>query len=498
VIPEPSAPIIVGACAVQQRFDDPSRAADALTLMRTALEGAAADAGSLALLESATILMLPQGTWSGPDPAAVITPWNPQIRTVVAEIGVLQQTLIDRACAMVAAGQADVVVVCGGEAKYRALRSMITGIPLVDPSAPEGARLERPGLERPGIERPDIERLVPAHEVITREEIERGLPVPARQYAMIDTALRRHAGITPAEHIEQLAAFQADASAVAVGNAHAWNRTHVDAETVCASSMLAWPYTKLHCSQWNVDQAAGLIVCSVDAAHRFGVARDRWVFAHLGVESNLMVPVTMRSEIHSSPAVALVGRAIRDRLHVGPADIDHLDLYSCFPAAVRVQINELGIEPGRQLTVTGGMTFGGGPLNNYTLQALVSMVETLRGQPRTSGLVTNISGMLTKFGASVWSCEPPITPYASVDISDAATVATPTVSVDPDHTGSAQVVTYTVAFDKDLPTMGIIVGDTPDGRRALATTTDPDVMSSMVSVEWCGRTVHTSGPDFTV
>ncbi len=488
MIPEPSAPIIAGACAVQQRFDDPSRAADALTLMRTALEGAAADAGSHALLESATILMVPQGTWSGLDPAAVVTPWNQRIRTVVAEIGVLQQTLLGRACAMVAAGEADVVVVCGGEAKFRALRSMIAGVPLVDPSAPERAGLERPGLER----------LVPAHEVITREEIERGLPVPARQYAMIDTALRRHAGLTPAEHIEQLAAFQADASAVAVGNPHAWNRTQVDAETVRGSSMLAWPYTKMHCSQWNVDQAAGLIVCSVAAAQRFGVAREKWVFAHLGVESNLMVPVTMRAEIHSSPAVALVGRAIRDRLHVEPTDIDHLDLYSCFPAAVRVQINELGIEPGRQLTVTGGMTFGGGPLNNYTLQAMVSMVETLRTEPTTNGLVTNVSGMLTKFGASVWSCEPPLAAFESVDISDAATVATRTVSVDPDHTGPAQVVTYTVAFDKDLPTMGIVVGDTPDGRRALATTTDPDVMSSMVGVEWCGRTVHTSGPDFTV
>ncbi len=488
MIPEPSAPIIAGACAVQQRFDDPSRAADALTLMRTALEGAAADAGSDALLESATILMLPQGTWSDPDPAAVITPWNRQIRTVVAEIGVLQQTLLDRACSMVAAGEADVVVVCGGEAKHRALRSMITGVRPVDPGGSEGARLARP----------DVERLVPAHEVITREEIERGLPVPARQYAMIDTALRRHAGLTPAEHIEQLAALQAEASAVAVGNPHGWNRTQVDAETVRGSSMLAWPYTKLHCSQWNVDQAAGLIVCSVAAAQRFGIAREKWVFAHLGVESNLMVPVTMRSDIHRSPAVDLVGRAIRDRLLVAPADIDHLDLYSCFPAAVRVQINELGIDPGRQLTVTGGMTFGGGPLNNYTLQALVSMVETLRTQPTTNGLVTNISGMLTKFGASVWSCEPPLAAFESVDVSDAATVATRTVTVDPDHTGPAQVVTYTVAFDKELPTMGIVIGDTPDGRRALATTTDPDVMSSMVGVEWCGRTVHTSGPEFTV
>jgi len=480
--PDPRAPLIAGAAAVQQRLDDPAAAHDALTLMHLALEAAAADAGSHALLEASTVLMLPQGTWRGPDPAAVIAPWNPGIRTIVADIGVLQQTLVSRACAMVAAGEADVVLVCGGEAKHRALRATITGVTPADPAA-EGP----PGHV--------VERLTPAHEIITREEVARGLPVPARQYALIDTALRRHDGLDSAQHIAALADLQARFSAIAAENPDAWNRAASTAESIAAAPMLAWPYTKLHCSQWNVDQAAGLIICSASAADRFGVSTDRRVFAHVGVESNLMVPVTLRGEIHRSPAVAVIGRAVHDHVGVAPADIELLDLYSCFPAAVRVQVAELGIDPARDLTLTGGMTFGGGPLNNYTLQALVRMTHVARAAPAATALVTNVSGMLTKFGASVWSCAPPTRRFAALDVTEAATAATPTTSLDPDHTGTADVVTYTVAFDKGEPIQGIVVGETSDGSRVLATTTDVPMMHDMTETDWCARRITVSGPD---
>ncbi|MCU1365581.1 MAG: Acetyl-CoA acetyltransferase, partial [Ilumatobacteraceae bacterium] len=395
----PLAPVIAGAAAIQQRRDDPVDALDALHLMRNALEAAADDAGAGDLLAAADVVMMPQGMWATDNPAQVVAPWNPGIRSVVADIGVLQQTLLSRACALIAAGDAEIVLVCGAEAKYRALRSQILGVAVDDP---------------PTTGSPD-ERMVPAHEILTREEIDRGLPVPARQYAMIDTALRDHDGLSPSQHIEQLAALWSRFSSVAVDNPDAWNRSFADPAAISSAPMLAWPYTKLHCSQWNVDQAAGIIICSAAAAARHGVAAERRVFAHLGVESNLMVPMTLRAEIHRSPAVAAVRGAVREHLDRDTPDIEHVDLYSCFPAAVRVQASELGIDPASPLTITGGMTFGGGPLNNYTLQSLVAMVRVLRDDPDSDGLVTNVSGMLTKFGASVWSCRPPAAAYRSVD-----------------------------------------------------------------------------------
>lgn len=478
---ESNAPVIVGAGVAQQRFDDPSHALEAGLLMRAALESAANDAGSLALLDAADTLLIPQGTWRYGSPGEVAAPWNPALRTIVASIGVLQQTLLSRACAMVADGSADIVLVCGGETKFRALRAQITGIAAVD-TATAGA--------------PD-QRLEPTHEILTAEEKARGLPVPARQYAMIDTALRHAQGLNATQHVELLADLWSGFSRVAAANPDAWSRTVVDRDTFIdapsSNPMIAWPYSKLHCSQWNVDQAAGLIICSASTAARFGIARDHWVFAHAGVESNLMVPFTRRADLHRSPAVAVVGDAVRGHCAVAPADFEHLDIYSCFPAAVRVQIAELELGMDRQLSVTGGMTFGGGPLNNYTLQAVAAMTQVLRANPTERGLVTNVSGMLTKFGASAWSCTPPARPFAALDVSTDAASATPVTTVDPDYIGTAVTATYTVACDKGVPIQGIVIGTSADGQRCLAFTTDPALMNDMLTNDWCDRVIDVDG-----
>ena len=478
---EPNAVVIVGAGAAQQRFDDPALAVEAGALMRLALERAADDAGSRALLDAGDVLLMPRGTWPYANPAAIVAPWNPALRSIVADIGVLQQTLLSRACAMVADGSADVALVCGGETKYRALRAQIAGTLTTD-TATHGT---------------PTERLEPAHEILTTEEIARGLPVPARQYAIIDTALRRAQGLSPAGHVELLAQLWAGFSAVSARNPDAWSRTEIApsalSEPSTANPMLAWPYTKLHCSQWNVDQAAGLIICSAATAERHGIPRDRWVFAHTGVESNLMVPLTRRADLHRSPAVAGVGEAIRQHCRIAPADVAHLDIYSCFPAAVRVQMAELGLTGHRPLTVTGGMTFAGGPLNNYTLQAVATMVGVLRADPAAQGLVTNVSGMLTKFGASLWSCAPPAQPFAAIDVTGDAAAATALAQVDPSFRGRAQTLSYTVACDKGTAAQGIVIGETPSGARCLVTTTDAELMADMMQNDWCGRSIDVDG-----
>ena len=54
-----------------------------------------------------------------------------------------------------------------------------------------------------------------------------------------------------------------------------------------------------------------------------------------------------------------------------------LSLRRCEVAAA-----ELGIPEGRPLTVTGGLTFGGGPLNSYALHAIARMAEVVRERPR--------------------------------------------------------------------------------------------------------------------
>ena len=78
--------------------------------------------------------------------------------------------------------------------------------------------------------------------------------------------------------------------------------------------------------------------------------------------------MTEREDLHSSPAIRFAARAALDATGAGIDDVAHLDVYSCFPSAVQIGCRELGIDPfadARPLTVTGGLTFAGGPGNNY-------------------------------------------------------------------------------------------------------------------------------------
>ncbi len=95
---------------------------------------------------------------------------------------------------------------------------------------------------------------------------------------------------------------------------------------------------------------------------------------------------------------------------LGIDDIDYVDLYSCFPSAVQVAAAELGLaldDPARPLTVTGGLTFAGGPWSNYVMHSIATMAELLVANPGRRGLITANGGYLTKHSFGVYSTEPP-------------------------------------------------------------------------------------------
>ena len=477
---DPHTPVLVGVGAVVQREDDAAAAKEPIELMIDALTRAGEDAGAPALLGEAATVIVPKGIWSYPDPARIVADrFGAHARSVLAEVGILQQSPFTLAARRIAAGDADVVLVAGGEAKHRALRAQIAGT-----TAPETAQ--------DGVT-PDI-RIDPRGDIISQVEIHRGLAVPARQYALIETALRAATGTSVDAHLQELAELQSAFSHVAAGNPDAWDRTGYSPAELAPSPVnrvVALPYTKLHCSQWNVDLSAGHILCSVETATRHGIPRDRWVFPVAAAESNTMIVMTERAELHRSHGFELGGRRLFEAAGTTIDDVAHLDLYSCFPAAVRIQARELGIADGRPLTVTGGMTFAGGPLNNYVLQAMVTLARVLRADPGSLGLSTSVSGMVTKQGLGLWSTEPPANGFTPVDVSDEVARATRTLR----SSGDGEVAGYTVVFDGDRPTQAIVVA-TVDEVRTVATSDDPDVAAAVTEGEWVGRTV-TVGADGT-
>lgn len=483
---DPRTPVLVGAAAVTQHTDDPTCAAEAIVLMERALLGAADDAGSRALLDRIDVIAVPNGTWSYPDPGRLLAErLGAQARTILAEIGVLQQTLLTRAAADIAAGRAEIVAVCGGEAKHRALRAAIAGSDV-------------PETEQPAGTAPD-ELLLPRGDILTLTEIERELAVPAHQYALVESALRASSHRSLPDHRALLGGLWSRFATVAAGNPCAWDRGGATAEEIVTPTptnrMVATPYTKRLCSQWNVDQSAALLLCSAEVAQGLGIGRDRWVFPLAAAESNLMVPLPCRRSLERWPAFAACARAAFDATSLHLDDVAHLDLYSCFPAAVQVQAAELGLalEDHRGLTVTGGMTFAGGPLNNYVLQAVVAMVDRLRADPGSQGAVTSVSGMLTKPAIGLWSTKPPARRFVALDVTEEATWSTDVLPLDPELTGDAVLVASTVVHHQGEPARAVAVVES-DGKRSIAVSDDRDIAVHLATRECPGSLVRLSAP----
>ncbi|MBY0399146.1 acetyl-CoA acetyltransferase [Myxococcota bacterium] len=473
-------PVVVGVGAVNRQAEDPTTIGEPIALMEEAIRLAAKDAGSDTLLAVTDRIIVPRGFWAYSDPGRLLADriGAAGARTVVAEIGILQSSLLGRAASEIAAGKSEVAILVGGEAHDRA------------------ARLGRAGKAVPltvqqGVA-PDV-HLEPASEIMGRHEIELGLVTPTIQYAVIDNALRFAEGKSIAEHKAELGRLWGDFNRVAVDNPHAWNRKPMSGEEIVtpteANRLLAFPYTKHLVSQWNVNQAGALVVCSLAKARQLGLDAKRFVYPLAVVDSEHMVTLSERRELHRSAGFELVFARLLERFGRGVEALDAIELYSCFPAAVRIQQRALGVEPGRRVTQTGGMTFGGGPLNNFVIQSFVKMIECLRAKPGSHGLVSAVSGLITKQGASLFGPEPSIE-FAHEQVTDAARRAQATVAVDPAAKGRARVASYTVSQAKDVANGVALFLDLEDGRRTLRVDPDPELAALAMREELCGRTVE--------
>ena len=137
---------------------------------------------------------------------------------------------------------------------------------------------------------------------------------------------------------------------------------------------------------------------------------------------------------------------------------------------------EIGLpigDPDRPLTVTGGLTFAGGPWNNYVMHSIATMVERLRENPSARGLVTANGGYLTKHSFGVYSATPPAQDFRWEDVQDEVD-REPTRTALAEWDGVGTVESWTTPYDRDgNPEKAFLSVRTPDGARTLAVITDP-------------------------
>ena len=475
----PHTPVLVGIGVIMQREEDHTRALEPMDLMLAAVRAAGEDCGAPELLAELGSIAVPRGRWRYRNPAGEIkrAVGAAKATTVVSSVGVLQQTLIADACAAIAEGRVDSALITGADAGYRILRTKISG-----------ARAE----ERNQDDEPD-QRLEPKAELRHEAEVAAGLAMPVGLYAVLESARRAAAGLSVSEHRDRMAQRYARFAAIAADNPDAWNRKAPTAEQIRdagpGNPMQAFPYTRAHCSTWNVDQAAALLLCSAEKAEALGIDRARWVFPLASAEANHMLAVSARADLIRSPGADAAAKAVLEASGVTPAEVDLVELYSCFPVAVDTFADAAGIDPDRALTVTGGMPFAGGPYNNYFFQATARAAGLLREGRGKTALLSCVSGIMTKQAFALWSSAPPPNGFVRRDVTAEAAANAAELPVTLDYTGAGRVAGYTVVHERGAPPKAIALIDTDLGTRALVTSEAPDLIAAMQDDEWVGRQI---------
>ncbi len=242
--------------------------------------------------------------------------------------------------------------------------------------------------------------------------------------------------------------------------------------TVTAQNrIVGLPYRKVMNANNDVDMAAAIVMCSVERARTLGIPRDRWVFPHAGTDCHEHAFVSNRWSLADTPAIRVGGRRVLELAGIGIDDIAIVDLYSCFPSAVRLGAASLGLDIASQLTRTGGLSFAGGPWNNYVMHAIATIVGELRDRPGDRALVWANGGYLTKHSFGIYAADPPPQefrhdhPQHEIDELPSRPLA------NGDYiTPAAVVEAYTVMYERGgSPQQAIAACQLPDGRRAWAT-----------------------------
>ena len=485
----PNTPVIVGISQLEQRLSDPLLGKQPVDSMVNAVLAAAEDAGSKALVAQIESIRVIRGVWRYKQPAGYVAEklGLTNVETIGTPFGGnMVQSVVNQSALEILSGARSLITITGAENGNSLAKAKKAGI-------------ELPVTETTG----DYTRMIGEEITMSGEsELARGIRMPIQLYPMFENALRYQRKESLEAHRDRISELWAGFSQVATTNPHAWIKDQVTAESIrtpsASNRMISFPYPKLMNSNSAVDMSAALIMCSVEKAEALGIPKSRWVYPLAGTDAHDHYMVSNRDNLYSSPAIRIAGSRVLELMNLSVSELDHLDVYSCFPSAVQVAVNELGLDDTRPLTITGGLTFGGGPLNNYVMHSIARMVELIRDAPESKGMITANGGYLTKHAFGIYSGVEPSADFKYEDVQKEVDI-TPSRNCVTDHEGEVEIESYTVMYGADGPLMGHAACLLPDGTRTWANTADADQMDEMTKVEICGRRARVNGKgDFTL
>lgn len=505
---DPRTPILVGCGQITDTTGAPSSARSNVAFCAEAARLALADAmpaiGSEALgrqIDAVAVLEFfpdvsprfasPFGRCTNP-PKAVANRLGalPRQALYTHSGGNMPQYLVNRFAEEIANGDTDLALVCGAELLRSNQNARKAGLK-IDWNEDPGGEPTRIGDRRFGF---------------SEEENRHELRAAIHFYPLIENAIRGGRGRDVDSHMAAMGRLFARLAEVAKANPLATRREGYSAERLSTISpdnrWICFPYPRLMNSNAMIDQSSAVLVTSVEKAREWGIPQDRWVFLHGCADGTDTWVVSERDRLDASPAIRGCARIALDMAGKSVADMAAFDLYSCFPSAVEVAMKEIGIaeDDPRPISVTGGLPFFGGPGNNYVTHSIAEMMNVVRRKPGSFGMVTANGNYLTKHSAGIYSTAPTRGPWSRENPTkhQAALDAGPKRRVETAPVGTGTIETYCVAYGKDAPEKGWILGrldSSGDRFVAMADASEPGLLDDMLAREQLGRKVTVGAKD---
>jgi len=455
-------PIIVGVGeAVQHLSSDLTKAVSAQQLAGQAAAAALDDALSVDALASHIDVLVatrtfPDTTSSWPSPFGRT---NNMPRSIAKRIGAnprqaiysvaggqSPQRNVNSWCERLASGDASMVLLAGAEVIASTKAALKAQVKLDWAEEVEGD-IEDEGS---GVE-----------DLLSIDMLKHGLAAAPAAYALCEIARRARGRTGQEEYAQQMAAILEPFAAVAKANPYSMFNQTFTAKTIMdpsgANGYIAYPYTKAMVAKDAVNQAAAVLLTTVGKARELGLSEEKWVFLHAYADANDK-SLLKRPDLGHSPALSAAIQHALAEAGIRGEDLEFIDAYSCFPIVVLEAMQALGLEPGeKRLTETGGLPFFGGPGNNYSMHGIASVIHGVRRNKSAYGLVSANGGVMNKHSVGVYSCRPG---WRRCDSTGIQRMLDSVASVELEEApeGNGTIETYTVTFQRGVPTSAVIVG----------------------------------------
>ena len=379
---------------------------------------------------------------------------------IYADIGgQTPQAMVNELAGAIYRGEIDVAVIAAGEAIGSGKRARKAGVTLDWHQASDR----------------DFDNRLSDFPILDRREIRHGVVSMPLAYSLIENARRARLGMSPEGYASEMAQLWSAFAQKSLTREHAqfpkaWSIDELMAGEV-GNYQLTDIYRRWHVAQDAVDLGSAIILTSASRARELGVADDRMIWLAAAAEAS-EPPLSQRANLSGSDALDFAIRAALEQAELTPADIGPLDNYSCFPCAVFAAIDSLG-DAARgygDYTLTGGLSFFGGPGNGYSMYGIAAMVDALRKDGAKAAMVTANGGVMSKQAVAIYSAAKPSRPWEGVT---AKGYAPQTVDLNDAPEGMARIITYVRPVAKDVAGGATLIVQMEDGSRALAFLDNP-------------------------